>query len=79
MKAELRHLAYGGSRFDFYAEAGQRRILIEVKGVTLEEDGVALFPNAPTLRGIKHLNELTACMKAGYEAQVVFVIHITRH
>ncbi len=57
-------------------EAGQRRIFIEVKGVTLEEDGVALFPDAPTLRGMKHLNELTACLKEGYEAQVVFVIQM---
>ncbi len=67
---------YGGSRFDFYVEAGQRRIFIEVKGVTLEEDGVALFPDAPTLRGVKHLNELTACLKEEYEAQVVFVIQM---
>jgi sugar fermentation stimulation protein A len=67
---------YGGSRFDFYVEAGQRKIFIEVKGVTLEENGVALFPDAPTLRGVKHLKELTACIGDGYEAQAVFVIQM---
>ncbi|MCL2828248.1 MAG: DNA/RNA nuclease SfsA [Oscillospiraceae bacterium] len=68
--------AYGGSRFDFYVEAGARNIFIEVKGVTLEDDGVALFPDAPTERGVKHLNELIHCVRAGYEAQVVFVIQM---
>ncbi|MCL1879976.1 MAG: DNA/RNA nuclease SfsA [Actinomycetia bacterium] len=63
---------YGGSRFDFYVEAGQRKIFIEVKGVTLEEDGVVLFPDAPTKRGVKHLNELAECVQEGYETQVVF-------
>lgn len=67
---------YGGSRFDFYVEAGDRRIFIEVKGVTLEESGVVLFPDAPTLRGVKHLNELTQCVGEGYEAHVVFVIQM---
>ena len=47
---------WGDSRFDFYLEHGGRRCLAEVKGVTLEEDGTALFPDAPTLRGIKHLH-----------------------
>ncbi|MDR0468399.1 MAG: DNA/RNA nuclease SfsA [Peptococcaceae bacterium] len=68
---------YGGSRFDFYVEAGDRRIFIEVKGVTLEEDGVAMFPDAPTSRGVRHLNELAACLKEGYEAQAVFVIQMS--
>ena len=67
---------YSGSRFDFYVEAGSRRIFIEVKGVTLEEKGIAMFPDAPTLRGIKHLHELSACIKDGYEAHVVFVIQM---
>ena len=67
---------YGGSRFDFYVEAGQRKIFIEVKGVTLEEDGAALFPDAPTERGVKHLKELVQCLGAGYEAQAVFVIQM---
>jgi len=67
---------YKNSRFDFYVEAGERKIFIEVKGVTLEEDGVALFPDAPTERGVKHLNELAACIDDGYEAKVVFVIQM---
>jgi sugar fermentation stimulation protein A len=67
---------YGASRFDFYVEAGQRKVFIEVKGVTLEEDGVAMFPDAPTLRGVKHLNELSACVADGYEAHAIFVIQM---
>lgn len=67
---------YKNSRFDFYVEAGERRIFIEVKGVTLEEKGVALFPDAPTERGVKHLNELIACLSEGYEAIVVFIVQM---
>lgn len=66
----------GGSRFDFYIEAGQRKIFIEVKGVTLEAKGVVLFPDAPTERGLKHLNELVQCVKDGLEAHVVFVVQM---
>jgi sugar fermentation stimulation protein A len=43
---------------------------------TLEENGVVLFPDAPTLRGVKHLNELSQCVKSEYEAQVIFVIQM---
>jgi sugar fermentation stimulation protein A len=68
---------YGSSRFDFYVEARNRRVFIEVKGVTLEEDGVALFPDAPTERGVKHLNELAQCVYDGYEAQVIFVVQMS--
>ena len=68
---------YGGSRFDFYVEAEQRKIFIEVKGVTLEEHGVALFPDAPTERGVKHLKELAQCITDGYKANVVFVIQMS--
>ena len=68
---------FGSSRFDFYVEAGERKIFIEVKGVTLEGDGVALFPDAPTLRGVRHLNELMQCVAAGYEAHVVFVVQVS--
>ena len=57
---------YGSSRFDFYVEAEGRRIFIEVKGVTLEENGVVMFPDAPTERGVKHLNELMRCASEGY-------------
>lgn len=67
---------YGNSRFDLYVEAGERRIFIEVKGVTLEEDGVARFPDAPSERAIKHMEELGRAVKDGYEAYVVFVIQM---
>lgn len=67
---------YQNSRFDFYLEAGQRKIFVEVKGVTLEEDGVALFPDAPTERGIKHIQELCLAVEEGYEAYVVFIIQM---
>jgi len=52
----------------------KRRIFIEVKGVTLENDNIALFPDAPTERGVKHMHELIQCIHDGYEAHVVFVI-----
>ena len=71
-----REAKYRGSRFDFYVEAADRRMFIEVKGVTLEKDGVALFPDAPTKRGVKHLDELVKCIKEGYETHVVFIIKI---
>jgi len=67
---------YGSSRFDFYVEAGEHRIFIEVKGVTLEENGVVMFPDAPTLRGVKHLDELVHCIHDGYDARVVFVVQM---
>ncbi|SCZ79834.1 DNA/RNA nuclease SfsA [Acidaminobacter hydrogenoformans] len=67
---------YGSSRFDFYLEAPDRRIFVEVKGVTLEEEGVVRFPDAPTERGVKHLNELRACLEDGYEAMVAFIIQM---
>lgn len=71
-----REVFFGRSRFDFYIEDGDRRAFLEVKGVTLEQDGVAAFPDAPTERGIKHLQELTACLREGYEAYVLFVIQM---
>ena len=67
---------WGSSRFDFYWEAGERRGFVEVKGVTLEEDGHARFPDAPTERGVKHLEELIRCQDEGYEAAVCFVIQM---
>jgi sugar fermentation stimulation protein A len=67
---------FGGSRFDFYVEVGERKIFIEVKGVTLEEDGVVLFPDAPTERGVRHLRALMQCAAAGYEPYVVFVVQM---
>ena len=67
---------YGNSRFDLYVEAGDRKIFIEVKGVTLEEDGVCRFPDAPSDRAVKHLEELIRAKKEGYEAYVFFVIQM---
>ena len=67
---------YGSSRFDFYLETETEKFFIEVKGVTLEEDGVVRFPDAPTERGVKHLQELCACKEAGYKAAVIFVVQM---
>ena len=67
---------YNNSRFDFYIEADNKKIFVEVKGVTLEEDGIVLFPDAPTERGLKHLNELASCIDEGYEAYVVFIVQM---
>lgn len=67
---------YGASRFDFYWEAPGRRGFVEVKGVTLEEEGIVRFPDAPTLRGVKHLEELIAAKEAGYGAAVCFVVQM---
>lgn len=65
---------YGDSRFDFYIQTKNRKIYAEVKGVTLEEDGVLMFPDAPTERGVKHIKELCNCVEEGFEAYVCFVI-----
>ena len=65
---------YGNSRFDLYYEAGERRGFVEVKGVTLEDGGIARFPDAPTERGRKHLLELQQALEDGYEAWVLFVL-----
>lgn len=73
LKAEYKH---GSSRFDFYLEEGPRKIFLEVKGVTLEENGVAAFPDAPTERGIKHLHELAHSISKGYAAYVLFVVQM---
>ena len=67
---------YGDSRIDFYCESEKEKFLIEVKGVTLENDGVVMFPDAPTLRGIKHIDELIKAKKNGYRTAVAFVIQM---
>lgn len=67
---------YGGSRFDFYVEADGQKIFIEVKGVTLERQSVALFPDAPSERAVKHVLELTEAVKAGYKSYILFVIQM---
>lgn len=69
--------AWGRSRFDFYWEAGPNRHgFVEVKGCTLEKDGWTWFPDAPTERGVKHLEELLLAKEQGYEAAVCFVIQM---
>jgi sugar fermentation stimulation protein A len=68
---------YGSSRFDFSFEKDGKRCFLEVKGVTLENDGICAFPDAPTERGAKHLRELTALAKEGFGAYVLFVIQMT--
>ena len=75
LKPEVTH---GDSRFDFYMEAGLKRTFVEVKGVTLEQDGVVLFPDAPTKRGLKHLRGLRTCLKEGFDALVVFIVQMER-
>lgn len=64
------------SRFDFYIESFNKKIFIEIKGVTLENSGVALFPDAPTERGLKHLKELMHAKRMGYDAYAVFIIQM---
>ena len=70
---------FGDSRFDFYMEREGEKYLTEVKGCTLAADlkrGIGLFPDAPTERGVKHLEELAAAAKEGYHCQIVFVIQM---
>ncbi len=69
---------YGKSRFDIYLEGGGQKALMEIKGVTLEKDGIAMFPDAPTERGVKHVHELIAARKEGYMAYILFVIQMKK-
>lgn len=67
---------FGDSRIDFYMEKGEKKYLMEVKGCTLEINGIGYFPDAPTKRGVKHLKELMKASLAGYECMVGFVIQM---
>lgn len=67
---------YGSSRIDFYIENGDERILMEVKGCTLEREGIGYFPDAPTERGIKHIHELIRAKNEGFRAVLAFVIQM---
>ena len=67
---------YGDSRIDFYMERGAERTLMEVKGCTLEREGIGYFPDAPTDRGVKHLRELAKAVKDGYWAALAFAIQM---
>ena len=71
-----REVVFGNSRFDFYIEDKDRKAFVEVKGVTQEYGGTAMFPDAPTERGVKHLEELIKCKEQGYEAYVLFIVQM---
>ena len=68
----------GNSRFDFYMENGAEKTWIEVKGVTLEENGAVLFPDAPTDRGLKHVRELIRLREEGFGAWLAFVVQMDK-
>ena len=65
---------FGQSRIDFYMERGGEKYLLEVKGCTLEQEGIGYFPDAPTERGTKHLKELAGAAARGYHTAVAFVM-----
>lgn len=69
-------VVYGDSRFDFYVEVENRKIFIEVKGVTLEQDGLVMFPDAPSDRAVKHVEGLIKAVAEGFESYVFFVIQM---
>jgi sugar fermentation stimulation protein A len=71
-----REVTYSQSRFDIYYEKGEIRGFIEVKGVTLEHDGVALFPDAPTIRGTRHVFEMIKAKEEGFEANIMLLIQM---
>ena len=75
----FREKTYGSSRFDIMLRSknSDRTVYIEVKGCTLERDGTALFPDAPTERGVKHLNELIDCRRHGYEAALFILVQMS--
>lgn len=73
LRPETQH---GNSRFDFSFQKDGKLCFLEVKGVTLESDGICAFPDAPTVRGTRHLRELTEAIRDGYGAYVLFVIQM---
>jgi sugar fermentation stimulation protein A len=76
-EAEIkREVIYGYSRFDIYLRTPNTSAFVEVKGVTLEKNGVALFPDAPTQRGVKHIRELIKAHEEGYECFLLFVVQM---
>lgn len=76
LTAVRREYTYGGSRLDFCLETPEGPHFVEVKGVTLEENGRARFPDAPTERGVKHIGELQRAVEAGHRATLVFVVQM---
>ena len=71
-----REVTFGKSRFDFFIETENQKNFLEIKGVTLEKDGIALFPDAHTERGLKHINELIEAKRKGYSSYILFVIQM---
>ena len=71
-----REVTFSSSRFDLYVEDGERKVFVEVKGVTLEREGKASFPDAPTTRGERHVRELILAKEMGYEAIILFIIQM---
>ncbi len=71
-----REVTWGNSRFDFCIAEGNRTTLLEVKGCTLERDGIVSFPDAPTQRGTKHLRELTAAVRKGLDAGILILVQM---
>lgn len=69
---------YGDSRFDFYGERDGKRVFMEVKGVTLENNGIVSFPDAPTERGRKHIEGLIRCVNEGHEGYIIFVVQMEK-
>lgn len=67
---------YGESRFDFYIEGDNKKAWMEVKGVTLEKDGVVLFPDAPSKRAVKHIEHLIKAKEEGFDAYIMFVVQM---
>lgn len=71
-----KEVTYGNSRFDFYFESQGQKGFLEVKGVTLEEDGMVMFPDAPTTRGTKHVHEMIKAVEEGYQGIIFFLIQM---
>jgi len=71
-----REVAFGSSRYDIYYESKDKKAFMEVKGVTLEDKGIAMFPDAPTERGAKHVLEMMEAVKEGYEGTIFFLIQM---
>ena len=71
-----REVTFGNSRFDIYFESAHQKNFIEVKGVTLENEGIVMFPDAPTIRGTKHVYEMIKAVEAGYGGTILFLIQM---
>ena len=76
IKSYKREFKFDKSRFDFYLEGENKKAFLEVKGVTLENNGLASFPDAPTKRGLKHIKELSMALDEGYDAYILFLIQM---